>query len=89
MNVRIPRRAVLGLGPLTFASCTRLEPYFGKSTPPRSQTLIYDLGGEPSGLDPATALGGTEGDVLPGSERAAVVAPPGFHGTCGRAGYAL
>jgi len=64
MNVRIPRRAVLGLGPLTLASCTRLEPYFGKCTPPRSQTLIYDLGGEPSGLDPATALGGTEGDVL-------------------------
>ena len=65
MNVRIPRRAVLGLGPVTLASCGRREPYFGKSTPPRSQTMIYELGGEPGTLDPATNLGGTEWDVFP------------------------
>ena len=53
MNVRIPRRAVLGLGPVTLASCGRREPYFGKSTPPRSQTLIYEFAGEPRTLDPA------------------------------------
>src|SRR5215468_2007601 len=65
MNVRIPRRAVLGLGPVTLASCTRREPYFGKSTPPRSQTLIYELAGEPGTLDPAITVGGTEWDVFP------------------------
>ena len=65
MNVRIPRRAVLGLGPVALASCTRREPYFGKSTPPRSQTLIYDLGGEPGSLDPTTSNGGTEYNVWP------------------------
>jgi oligopeptide transport system substrate-binding protein len=65
MNVRIPRRAVLGLGAATLASCTRREPYFGKSTPPRSQTLIYDLGGEPGSLDPTTSNGGTEYNVWP------------------------
>src|SRR5262249_8950155 len=42
MNARIPRQSVLGFGPVTLASCTRREPYFGKATPPRSQTLIYD-----------------------------------------------
>src|SRR5215813_12075171 len=65
MNVRIPRRAMLGLGTVTLASCTRREAYFGKSTPPRSQTLIYEIAGEPGSLDPATALGGTEADVFP------------------------
>jgi hypothetical protein len=49
MSVRISRQAVLGLGPATLASCARREPYFGKSTPPRSQTLIYELAGEGEG----------------------------------------
>jgi ABC-type oligopeptide transport system substrate-binding subunit len=53
------------LGPVTLVSCGRRELYFGKSTPPRSQTLIYELPGEPNSLDPATALGGAEADVFP------------------------
>ena len=65
MNGRIPRRAVLGLGPMALASCTRREPYFGTSTPPRSQTLIYELAGEPGTLDPAASFGGSEWDVFP------------------------
>jgi len=65
MNVRIPRRAVLGLGPVTLASCGGREPYFGKSTPPRSQTLIYEIPAEPGTLDPANTLGGSEWDVFP------------------------
>ncbi|HYZ82913.1 MAG TPA: hypothetical protein VE621_00840 [Bryobacteraceae bacterium] len=32
MKMSIPRRAVLGLGPVTLASCRKHEPYFGKST---------------------------------------------------------
>ena len=60
----ITRRQALA-APLAFTACTRREPYFGKSTPPRSQTLIYDLGGEPGSLDPATALGGNEDYVFP------------------------
>src|SRR6516165_10683137 len=65
MSGRIPRRALLGLGPLTLPSCGRREPYFGKSTPPRSQTLIYDLGTEPGSLDAATSLAGSEAYVWP------------------------
>src|SRR5262245_59308729 len=65
MNARIPRRAVLGLGPVTLASCAKREPYFGKSFPPRSQTLIYNLGAEPGTLDPATSLVGMEAYVFP------------------------
>jgi oligopeptide transport system substrate-binding protein len=65
MKTRIPRRAVLGLGSVTLASCTRRKPYFGKSTPPRSQTLIYELAGEPGTFDPAITVGGTEWDIFP------------------------
>jgi ABC-type oligopeptide transport system substrate-binding subunit len=67
MSVSIPRRALLGLGPVTLASCARRErePYFGKSTPPRSQTLIYNLGAEPATLDPAITVGGMEAFVFP------------------------
>jgi oligopeptide transport system substrate-binding protein len=54
------------LGPVALASCTRREPYFGNSTPPRSQTLIHNLGAEPGGLDPVTSAGGTEYWVWPG-----------------------
>src|SRR6185295_11977902 len=64
MTLPITRRQALA-APLTLAACTRREPYFGKSTPPRSQTLIYDLGTEPGSLDPATSLGGSEAYVLP------------------------
>src|SRR6266540_325325 len=66
MKTRFPRRAVLGLAPMALASCGRREPYFGKSTPPPTQTLVYENGGEPSGLDPATCLGNSEeGRLMP------------------------
>ena len=60
----ITRRQALA-APLAFTACSRREPYFGKSTPPRSQTLIYELAGEPGTLDPATSFGGSEWDVFP------------------------
>jgi oligopeptide transport system substrate-binding protein len=53
------------LGSLALASCGRSEPYFGESTPPSTQTLIYEISGEPSSFDPATALGGTESEIVP------------------------
>jgi ABC-type transport system substrate-binding protein len=64
MNPRITRRGVLG-APLSLAGCRRRDPYFGKPTPPRSQTLTYEIGGEPGTLDPATTVGGTEWDIFP------------------------
>ena len=65
MRRLIPRRAVLTLGPATLSSCGMREPYFGRSTPPGDQTPGLRIGGEPTSLDPATAVGGTEGDVFP------------------------
>jgi oligopeptide transport system substrate-binding protein len=61
----IRRRELLGVGSAALASCGRREPYFGKSTPPRTQTLVYEIAGEPGSLDPATCLGNTEVYVMP------------------------
>ena len=61
----IPRRSLLGLSPLALCSCGKSDPYFGKTGPPSKQALIYAIASEPSSLDPAGALGGTEFYVLP------------------------
>src|SRR5215204_2014778 len=61
----ISRRTLLAAGPLGVASCGRREPYFGKVTPPPTQTLIYEIEAEPSSLDPATCLAGRESYVMP------------------------
>jgi oligopeptide transport system substrate-binding protein len=60
----ISRRHVLA-APLALASCRKHEPYFGKATPPTRQSLIYEIGGEPTSLDPATSLDGFEFYVMP------------------------
>ena len=59
------RRALLAAGSLAAASCGRREPYFGKVTPPPTQTLIYEIEAEPSSLDPATCLAGSESYIMP------------------------
>jgi ABC-type oligopeptide transport system substrate-binding subunit len=49
----LDRRTLLGLAPLTFASCARESPYFGNTMPPARQELVcatVDSGGS---LDPA------------------------------------
>jgi len=61
----IGRRELLGIGSAALASCGGHERYFGKSTPPPTQTLVYETGGEPSSLDPATCVGNTESYVMP------------------------
>src|SRR4051812_27259640 len=33
------------------------KPYFGRTTPPASQRLVYSNGEEPSSLDPAQSIG--------------------------------
>jgi len=53
MNSPITRRAAL-TAPLVLAGCRRRDPYFGKSTPPKRESLVYEVAGEPSGFDPAT-----------------------------------
>jgi oligopeptide transport system substrate-binding protein len=61
----IGRRELLGIGSAVLTSCGGGEQYFGKATPPPRQTLVYEIGGEPSSLDPATCLGTTESYVMP------------------------
>ena len=61
----IGRRELLGIGSAALASCGERERYFGNSTPPHTQTLVYEIGGEPSSLDPATSLDGFEFYVMP------------------------
>ena len=91
MKTRLPRRAVLGLGSMALASCGRREPYFGKSTPPPTQTLVYEIAGEPSSLDPATCLGigNCEGHVMPALVRGIAVPRPAYARAKSRAGDAL
>jgi len=45
--------------------CGGREPYFGRLAPPPSQTLVYEIGAEPSGLDPASSLGASESYIWP------------------------
>jgi oligopeptide transport system substrate-binding protein len=56
---------MFGLGPLALAACRRRERYFGRSTPPSRQTLVYEIPAEPTGFDPATGLGASEIYLLP------------------------
>src|SRR5262245_17834195 len=65
MNTCLRRRTLLGFGSIALTSCRNPEPYFGESTPPATQTLIYELGREPGSLDPAASLGGSEVEVWP------------------------
>src|SRR5262245_3625110 len=49
----IPRRSLLTAAPLALAGCCKTESdYFGKTDPPRTQSLVYLLGAEPGTLDP-------------------------------------
>jgi ABC-type oligopeptide transport system substrate-binding subunit len=65
MTSPITRRQALA-APLALTACGRHEPYFGKSTPPQHQSLVYEIGGEPSSFDPALAVGSSEAYVMPG-----------------------
>lgn len=62
----IPRRTLVTAGPLTLASCvTGHAAYFGKTTPPSRQRLVYEIGGEPESLDPHLSIAGTETYIIP------------------------
>ena len=56
MSSAISRRNVLA-APLALAGCATASPYFGRTTPPASQRLVYSNGEEPSSLDPAQSVG--------------------------------
>ena len=43
----LSRRAMLTLGSLGLESCSAQGQYFGKTIPPRSQTLIYEISAMP------------------------------------------
>jgi oligopeptide transport system substrate-binding protein len=62
---RLSRRTLLGMAPLALGSCGGEGRYFGNLTPPPTQTLVYEIGSEPSGFDPATCLGISEAYIWP------------------------
>ena len=59
----ISRRGILA-APLVLAGCASASPYFGRTTPPSSQRLVYANGEEPSSLDPAQSMGGGGDNVI-------------------------
>jgi oligopeptide transport system substrate-binding protein len=57
MTTRIPRRTLIGAGPLALAACKTADAgYFGRVEPPKSRRLIYLIGAEPATLDPAKSV---------------------------------
>src|SRR6476620_1045124 len=56
-------RRTLFAAPLALAGCAGASPYFGKTTPPGFQRLVYSNGEEPTSLDPAQCVGGN-GDAI-------------------------
>src|SRR3954453_19282701 len=56
MSRLIQRREVLPAPP-ALAGCATASPYFGRTTPPASQCLVYSNGEEPGSLDPAQSTG--------------------------------
>jgi len=64
MTDRLTRRMLLAAGPAVFACCGHEGPYFGATTPPGRQQLVYANGNEPDIFDPATYAGGTEMRII-------------------------
>ena len=64
MTLQIPRRGILAAGPLALASCGREDRYFGTTSPPVRQRLVYANGNEPDAFDPGTYAGGTEMRII-------------------------
>ena len=60
MTGQMPRRSVLLAGPVALSGCRHEGPYFGATTPPLRQRLLYANGNEPDVLDPGSYPGGTE-----------------------------
>lgn len=64
MTRQIARRTVLAVGPVALAGCARDGMYFGTTSPPGRQRLVYANGNEPDVLDPGTYAGGTEMRII-------------------------
>jgi hypothetical protein len=60
----IPRRTVIAAGPLALVGCAYEGPYFGGTSPPSRQRLVYANGNEPDVFDPGTYAGGTEMRII-------------------------
>ena len=63
----IPRRSLLAAGPLALAGCgVNRDPYFGNTTPPTGQRLVFETAADPTTLDPAQTVNGPgEQYILP------------------------
>src|SRR5215813_8543301 len=62
-NAQLSRRCLLG-APLALAGCATAGPYFGRTTPPSSQRLVYSNGEEPASLDPAQSVGASSEIIM-------------------------
>ena len=65
MNVRLSRRAALGLSSLGACLVRQERAVLRQDHSSRAPTLIYEIASEPSGLDPATCLGASESYIWP------------------------
>ena len=63
MNWPISRRHALA-APFLMAGCAAASPYFGRTTPPRSQRLVHSNGEEPATLDPAHSVGASSEIIM-------------------------
>ena len=64
MTRQMPRRNMLAAASLALAGCRREERYFGTTSPPARQVLVYANGNEPDTFDPGTYAGGTEMRII-------------------------
>lgn len=59
----VSRRSLLA-APIALAGCAGASPYFGRTTPPGFQRLVYSNGEEPTSLDPAQSVGGNGDSIM-------------------------
>ena len=62
--IRSLRPLVLTIAVSALAACGHDGPYFGATSPPARQRLVYANGNEPDVLDPGTYAGGTEMRII-------------------------
>jgi oligopeptide transport system substrate-binding protein len=64
-RLNVPRRTIIGLGPIALAGChSRSGEYFGRIVPPSEQRLVLENPFEPETLDPPLSSGGPEANII-------------------------
>ena len=82
---QITRRSLCAAAILEAACKSKANPYFGDTTVPAEQCLVYIIGAEPATLDPGKTTGGYESFIIP----ALFESLTNYHPTTGRPMAAL